>query len=188
MLTIANMWNLTKPNMNTTNCDVWNLSKLVTCLPISIYAADSFETSTHAHEGFSDITTRGKEFLESVKKGSASNATLYHDNRCNNKCFGQPFGSMPRCCSSLRNTRLIQVANEESPSLRISSSSWERNSSLNRMGNCGERFSGIDMVYAIGNIVRVYTSVYANGIEAQRPEVLPALKGRLITTLKQVTL
>lgn len=43
----------------------------------------------------------------------------------------QPFGSIPRCCSSLRSMRLIQVARDESPSLRISSSSCERNSCAN---------------------------------------------------------
>lgn len=66
MLTIANMWNLTKPNMNTTNCDVWNLSKLVTCLPISIYSTDSFETSTPVHEGLSGVTTQGKKFKNNL--------------------------------------------------------------------------------------------------------------------------
>ena len=45
----------------------------------------------------------------------------------------QPFGSMPRCCSSLRSMRLIQVARNESPSLRISSSSWERSSCARRI-------------------------------------------------------
>ncbi|EMG5653701.1 TPA: hypothetical protein NVL72_002800 [Citrobacter freundii] len=95
--------------------------------------------------------------------------------------FAQPFGSMPRDCSSFLRIRFIQVASDESPSLRISSSSCERNSSFNRIGNCGERFSGIDMVYAIGDIVRVYTSVYANDMKAQRPVVLGTHTGRLTT-------
>ncbi|MGY9677264.1 hypothetical protein ACTM4R_07595 [Citrobacter freundii] len=93
----------------------------------------------------------------------------------------QPFGSMPRDCSSFLRIRFIQVASDESPSLRISSSSCARNSSFNRIGNCGERFSGIDMVYAIGDIVRVYTSVYANDMKAQRPVVLGTHTGRLTT-------
>lgn len=92
-----------------------------------------------------------------------------------------PFGSMPRDCSSFLRIRFIQVASDESPSLRISSSSCARNSSFNRIGNCGERFSGIDMVYAIGDIVRVYTSVYANDMKAQRPVVLGTHTGRLTT-------
>lgn len=95
--------------------------------------------------------------------------------------FAQPFGSMPRDCSSFLRIRFIQVASDESPSLRISSSSCERNSSFNRIGNCGERFSGIDMVYAIGDIVRVYASVYANDMKAQRPVVLGTHTGRLTT-------
>ncbi len=45
----------------------------------------------------------------------------------------QPFGSIPRCCSSLRRILLIQVASDESPSLRISSSSWERSSCARRI-------------------------------------------------------
>lgn len=57
-------------------------------------------------------------------------------------CFERyGFGSIPRCCSSLRRILLIQVASDESPSLRISSSSWERNSSLNRIWYCGDFFS-----------------------------------------------
>lgn len=137
MMTIANTLSLTKPDMNTTNCDVWMLSKVVMGLSISRSAGGRFETSTHAHEGFSDITTRGKEFLESVKKGSASNATLYHDNRCNNKCFGQPFGSIPRDCSSLRIIRLIQAAKDPSPSFCWASSIISRNSGSRRNWNGG---------------------------------------------------
>lgn len=45
----------------------------------------------------------------------------------------QPFGSMPRCCNSFRRIRFIQVASDESPSLRISSSSCERSSCANRI-------------------------------------------------------
>ncbi len=55
-------------------------------------------------------------------------------------CY-QPLGSMPRCCSSLRSMRFIQVAKDESPSLRISSSSWARNSSGNRIWYCGDFFN-----------------------------------------------
>ncbi len=109
MMTIANTLSLTKPDMNTTNCDVWMLSKVVMGLSISRSAGGSFETSTRTYEGLSGVTTQGEEFLESRKKGSASNATLYHDNRCNNKCFGQPFGSMPRFRSSSRPSSFNQL-------------------------------------------------------------------------------
>ncbi|KYG15139.1 hypothetical protein SOD10_38100 [Serratia plymuthica] len=100
----------------------------------------------------------------------------------------QPLGSMPRCCSSLRNIRLIQVARDVSPSLRISSSNCVRNSSLRRIGNCGDRFSGIDMVYTIGDIVRVYTSVYASISKTQRLVVRQTHTRRLTTTLEGLTL
>lgn len=100
----------------------------------------------------------------------------------------QPFGSMPRCCSSLRSMRLIQVARDESPSLRISSSNWALNSSFIRIGNCGDLFSGIDMVYAIGNIKRVYTSVYAVTMKKQRPGVVATLPRRLTKPLYEVTI
>lgn len=45
----------------------------------------------------------------------------------------QPFGSMPRCCSSLRRIRFIHVASDESPSFLASSSSWERSSCARRI-------------------------------------------------------
>lgn len=162
-MTIANTLSLTKPDMNTTNCDVWMLSKVVMGLSISRSAGGSFETSTRTYEGLSGVTTQGEEFLESRKKGSATNATLCCDNRCNKKCVGQPFGSMPRCCSSLRNIRLIHVARDESPSLRISRSSWARKSSDSRIWYCGDFFkSCIDTCnypnYDSSVITRVVTS------------------------------
>lgn len=95
MMTIANTLSLTKPDMNTTKCDVWILSKVVTNLPTSRSTRGSFETSTRTYEDFVVVTTQGEDFLESRKKGSATNATLCCDNRCNKKCVGQPFGSMP---------------------------------------------------------------------------------------------
>ncbi|ELP2895438.1 host cell division inhibitor Icd-like protein [Escherichia coli O128] len=58
-----------------------------------------------------------------------------------------PLGSIPRCCNSLRSTRLIQVANEVSPSALAASSSCALNSSGSRIWYCGDRFSdGVDMV------------------------------------------
>lgn len=74
----------------------------------------------------------------------------------------QPFGSIPRCCSSLRSMRFIQVANDESPSLRISSSSWVRKSSGSRIWYCGDFFNScIDTCnypyYYLNVITRVVT-------------------------------
>lgn len=68
MMTIANTLSLTKPDMNTTNCDVWMLSKVVMGLSISRSAGGSFETSTRTYEGLSGVTTQGEEFLESRKR------------------------------------------------------------------------------------------------------------------------
>lgn len=49
----------------------------------------------------------------------------------------QPFGSMPRCCSSLRIMRLIQAASDSSPSCRCASSIESRSSGSNRNWNGG---------------------------------------------------
>ncbi|EHQ0047915.1 hypothetical protein KQL63_001805 [Escherichia coli] len=74
-----------------------------------------------------------------------------------------PLGSIPRCCNSLRSTRLIQVANEVSPSALAASSSCALNSSGSRIWYGGDRFSdGVDMVITL-NYYRdmVITSVLA---------------------------
>lgn len=61
-----------------------------------------------------------------------------------------PLGSMPRCCNSLRRTRLIQVAKDVSPSDLAASSSCALKSSGNRIWYGGERFSnGVDMVITL---------------------------------------
>ncbi len=97
----------------------------------------------------------------------------------------QPFGSMPRCCNSLRSMRFIQVANDESPSLRISSSSWARNSSGNRIWYCGDFFSScIDTCnypyyYLYGVITRVITFILKSN---EVPQVVTTLAGLLTTT------
>ena len=128
-------------------------------------------------EDFITVTTRERYFSESKKKGSIASATL--STTANEY---QPFGSMPRDCNSFRRILLIHVARDESPSFRISSSSCERKSSESRIGNCLERFSGIDMVYTSGNILMVYTSVYANEYKGQCPEARQTLTGHLTTT------
>ncbi len=83
----------------------------------------------------------------------------------------QPFGSMPRCCSSLRSMRLIQVARDESPSLRISSSSCERNSSLSRIWYCGDFFSScIDTCNYPSYHLNVTTRVITFELKSNAPE------------------
>lgn len=49
----------------------------------------------------------------------------------------QPFGSMPRCCSSLRTIRFIQAAKESSPSACCACSIFSRNSGSKRNWNGG---------------------------------------------------
>ncbi|CAI1775986.1 Uncharacterised protein [Serratia liquefaciens] len=83
----------------------------------------------------------------------------------------QPFGSIPRCCSSLRSMRLIQVARDESPSLRISSSNCERNSSLNRIWYCGDFFSScIDTCNYPSYHLNVTTRVITFELKSNAPE------------------
>lgn len=49
----------------------------------------------------------------------------------------QPFGSIPRCCSSLRMIRFIQAASDSSPSCRCASSIKSRSSGSRRNWNGG---------------------------------------------------
>lgn len=76
-----------------------------------------------------------------------------HGNDSRYQAGGQcnyPLGSMPRCCNSLRRTRLIQVAKDVSPSALAASSSCALKSSGNRIWYGGERFSnGVDMVITL---------------------------------------
>ncbi|SAQ51832.1 Uncharacterised protein [Klebsiella grimontii] len=85
--------------------------------------------------------------------------------------WNQPFGSIPRCCSSLRNIRLIHVARDESPSLRISSSSCARNSSLKRIWYCGDFFNScIDMCNYPDYHLSVITRVITFGLKSNAPD------------------
>ncbi|HCB8298973.1 TPA: hypothetical protein M2F31_003912 [Escherichia coli] len=76
-----------------------------------------------------------------------------HGNDSRYQAGGQcnyPLGSMPRCCNSLRRTRLIQVAKDVSPSALAASSSCALKSSGNRIWYGGERFSnGVDTVITL---------------------------------------
>lgn len=97
----------------------------------------------------------------------------------------QPFGSMPRCCSSLRSMRFIQVANDESPSLRISSSSWARNSSGNLIWYCGDFFNScIDTCnYPYYYLYCVITRVITFTLKSNEvPQVVTTPTGLLTTS------
>lgn len=112
---------------------------------------------------------KGREMSDKTKAalhGRQCSSTENKEHSQNTRAFAggqnQLFGSIPRCCSSLRNIRLIHVARDESPSLRISSSSCARNSSLKRIWYCGDFFNScIDMCnypdYHLSVITRVIT-------------------------------
>ena len=101
-----------------------------------------------------------------------------------------PLGSMPRACSSLRSTRLIQAASVGSPSALACSSNCALKSSGKRIWYCGERFScGVDMV-----ITLKHNSVHGNyhcndkaTRKTTKPGSVGALTGPLITTVIGVT-
>lgn len=102
----------------------------------------------------------------------------------------QPFGSMPRDCSSLRSTRFIQVASDASPSCFATSSSCARKSSGKRIWYCGDLFSDcVDMVLTITYYHYVVTTIVTtDATQNNAPPVLRARAGRLTNTLIGVTL
>lgn len=169
---------------------------------------ESFETSTRTglfapvrarEECFSDITTRGGnhstggsfrrstrvregEFLESIKKGSVTTATLQVEADCY-----QPFGSMPRDCSSLRSIRLIHVAKDESPSFFISASSWDRKSCARRSWYWSDFGFTVDIVitYLILSGLDcnyIVTRRFLQSNRKTKPRSALTLTGRLTTT------
>lgn len=93
----------------------------------------------------------------------------------------QPFGSMPRDCSSFLRIRFIQVARDESPSCFATSSSCARNSSGKRIWYCGDLFSCcVDMVVT-GAYYHLHGNDHCNYSyhKKQRPVVLGTHTGRL---------
>ncbi|CDG99607.1 hypothetical protein XBFM1_1090016 [Xenorhabdus bovienii str. feltiae Moldova] len=102
----------------------------------------------------------------------------------------QPFGSMPRDCSSLRRVRFIHVARDGSPSIFACSSSCFLNSSVILIWYWGDLFSfGVDMVITLG-----YCELHGNDHCSisyqirQRPTVLATHVGRLTKPLVEVTI
>ncbi|CDH24580.1 hypothetical protein XBKB1_2990002 [Xenorhabdus bovienii str. kraussei Becker Underwood] len=102
----------------------------------------------------------------------------------------QPFGSMPRDCSSLRSVRFIHVARDGSPSIFACSSSCFLNSSVILIWYWGDLFSfGVDMVITLG-----YCELHGNDHCSisyqirQRPTVLATHVERLTKPLVEVTI
>lgn len=103
----------------------------------------------------------------------------------------QPFGSMPRCCSSLRMMRLIQAASDSSPSCRCASSIESRSSGSSRNWNggfprlsflCVDTFSTPDVV-----CLCVMTH-YMHMNEKATPRSAETLPRRLTKPLYEVTI
>lgn len=103
----------------------------------------------------------------------------------------QPFGSMPRCCSSLRMMRLIQAASDSSPSCRCASSIESRSSGSSRNWNggfprlsflCVDTFSTPDVV-----CLCVMTH-YMHMNEKATPRSAVTLPRRLTKPLYEVTI
>lgn len=133
----------------------------------------TFETSTRKDEG---------EFSESIKKGSVTTATLQVEADCY-----QPFGSMPRDCSSLRSIRLIHVAKDESPSFFISASSWDRKSCARRSWYWSDFGFTVDIVitYLILSGLDcnyIVTRRFLQSNRKTKPRSALTLTGRLTTT------
>lgn len=140
-----------------------------------IVAAFIGRRRTHAENDASGIPSLSVMLEKLAIKSRVSPAVL------------QPFGSMPRCCSSFLRIRFIQVASDESPSCLATLSSCARNSSVKRIWYCGDRFSScVDMV-----ITRIY--YYLHGKyhckyrlpTKQRPAVLEHMQGVSPVTLSE---
>ncbi|CAI1819447.1 Uncharacterised protein [Serratia liquefaciens] len=102
-----------------------------------------------------------------------------------------PFGSMPRCCSSLRMMRFIQAASDSSPSCRCASSIKSRSSGSSRNWNggfprlsflCVDTFSTPDVV-----CLCVMTH-YMHMNEKATPRSAVTLPRRLTKPLSEVTI
>ncbi|HBN7435241.1 TPA: host cell division inhibitor Icd-like protein [Escherichia coli] len=94
----------------------------------------------------------------------------------------QPLGSIPRCCNSLRSIRLIQVANEVSPSALAASSSCALNSSGSRIWYGGDRFSnGVDMVITLNYYSYMVITIVLTITQKTTPRTVGAVTGRLTT-------
>lgn len=103
----------------------------------------------------------------------------------------QPFGSMSRCCSSLRMMRFIQAASDSSPSCRCASSIKSRSSGSSRNWNggfprlsflCVDTFSTPDVV-----CLCVMTH-YMHMNEKATPRTVRAVPRRLTKPLYEVTI
>ncbi|MGR8796263.1 host cell division inhibitor Icd-like protein [Klebsiella variicola] len=210
MLSNVDIYNLSKPDIHrravATNDDILEAFSGLRIL-INPKFFSHFVNSTREglfapvrarEEGFSDITTPVEnysavlsfrsitrpsgEFSDSIKKGSVTTATLQVEADCY-----QPFGSMPRDCSSLRSIRLIHVAKDESPSFFISASSWDLKSCARRSWYWSDFGFTVDIVitYLILSGLDcnyIVTRRFLQSNRKTKPRSALTLTGRLTTT------
>ncbi|RXF87990.1 hypothetical protein DB357_21820 [Escherichia coli] len=138
---------------------------------------------------FSDKTKAtggGRQWIHTKLERITNNATFAAGGQCD-QCAGllvgcQPLGSIPRCCNSLRSIRLIQVANEVSPSALAASSSCALNSSGSRIWYGGDRFSnGVDMVITLNYYSYMVITIVLTITQKTTPRTVGAVTGRLTT-------
>ncbi len=128
---------------------------------------------------------RGRQW-EYTKHKPSHHSDLLAGGQCD-QCAGllvgcQPLGSIPRCCNSLRSIRLIQVANEVSPSALAASSSCALNSSGSRIWYGGDRFSnGVDMVITLNYYSYMVITIVLTITQKTTPRTVGAVTGRLTT-------
>lgn len=113
------------------------------------------------------------------------------------KCFGQipdmpyhSFGSIPRCCSSLRMMRLIHAASDSSPSCRCASSIKSRNSgsSLNWNGGLPRlSFLCVDTSITPDVMCLCVMTHYIHLKQIATPRTVRAVPRRLTKPLSEVT-
>jgi hypothetical protein len=104
----------------------------------------------------------------------------------------QPFGSIPRDCSSFRRTRFIQVARDESPSFFISASSCVRNSCWRRIWYWSVFALLLDIVItksisSVGGCNYNVTEIVLQPLNTAKPRSARTLTGRLTKPLIEVT-
>ncbi|HCL9664191.1 TPA: host cell division inhibitor Icd-like protein [Escherichia coli] len=131
-------------------------------------------------------TGGGRQWIHTKLERITNNATFAAGGQCD-QCAGllvgcQPLGSIPRCCNSLRSIRLIQVANEVSPSALAASSSCALNSSGSRIWYGGDRFSnGVDMVITLNYYSYMVITIVLTITQKTTPRTVGAVTGRLTT-------
>ena len=110
----------------------------------------------------------------------------------NHRLMGQPFGSIPRDCSSFRRTRFIQVARDESPSFFISASSCIRSSCWSRIWYWSVFALSLDIVItksilSVGGCNYNVTEMVLQLLNTAKPRSARTLSGLLTKPLTGVT-